>query len=205
MCGFRFSLERVLRLTKKMLKFLRKKTKVVIWAVLVTFVAWGGFAVSTQFQEANRSPGRIFGKEVSFQDYLMANRTVQIFAPAEEGNTPPDPEQIEARTWEFLVLAREARARKVRVTDEEVRDAVGQLLGQKKEFIATSNQYHQWVRSALREEPRDFENQVREHLRVRKLLEEVRKAPGENPEEGLKRWMLDLFQRARIEVYRPKT
>lgn len=188
-----------------MLKFLRKKTKIVIWVVLVAFVAWGGLAVSTQFQESNRSPGRIFGKEISFQDYLTASRTVQIFAPEEAGDTPPDPEQMEARTWEFLVLSREARTRRIKVTDEEVRDAVSQLLGQKKEFMATSGQYHQWVRSTLREEPRDFETQVGEHLRIRKLLGEVRKGSGENPEEGLKQWMLDLFSRARIEVYRPKT
>lgn len=192
-----------------MLKFLRKKTKAIIWAVLVSFVAWGGFAVSTQFQAVNRSPGRIFAQEVSFQEYLQASRAVQLFSPASDAENPPNPETIEARTWEFLVLSHEAKKNKIGVSDPEVRNEISKLLSEKFPAGLDEAAYTAWVRAALRQEPRDFEAQVREHLRVRKLLESVRremvtvsqKGDSHQTEERIRRWLLDLFARARIEVY----
>ncbi len=196
-----------------MLKFLRKKTKAIIWAVLVSFVAWGGYAVSTQFQAVNRAPGRIFGKEVSFQEYLLAGRAVQLFSPASDAENPPNLQTLEARTWEFLVLSHEAKKSKILVPDPEVRYEISTLLSEK--FPAGLDQaaYAAWVRTALRLEPRDFEAQVREHLRVRKLLETVRHEmvtvtkegdSHHSPEEQMKRWLVNLFARAKIEVYPPR-
>lgn len=189
-----------------MLKFLRKNTKVIVWTVVVAFVAWGGYAVSVQFEEASRSPGRIFGKEVSFQEYLLAKQAVQIFLPTPEaGKEPPAAEEIEARTWEFLVLSHEARRRKIPVTDEEVRQEIEPLLGRARETRLTREQYFQWVRTAFREEPREFEKQVREHLRIRKLLAQVRQKAEADPEEALKRWLLELFRQSRMKVYQPQS
>ncbi len=187
-----------------MLKFLRKNTKVIVWTVVVAFVAWGGYAVSVQFEEASRSPGRIFGKEVSFQEYLLANRTVQIFPPVPQpGQEPPSADEVEARTWEFLVLSREAKRRKIAVTDEEVRQEIERFAGEGRETGLTREQYFQWVRAAFREEPREFERQVREHLRIRKLLTQVRQKMETEPEESLKRWLLELFREAQIKTYNP--
>ena len=188
-----------------MLNFFRKKTKAIIWTVVIAFVAWGGYAVSLQFEEANRSPGRIFGKEVSFREYLLASRTVEIFSPTSKEGNPPKPEEIEARTWEFLTLSREAKNRKIDVSDEEVRQEIALLLIPKGGTAITGEQYQQWVRTTFREEPREFENQLREHLRIRKLLNEVRKGTTKDPEEGLKNWLLQLSSRAKIEVYQPRS
>lgn len=189
-----------------MLKFLRKNTKTIVWAVVVAFVAWGGYAVSTQFQETSRSPGQIFGKEVSFPEYLLANRTAQIFSPVPEAEKePPSANEIEARTWEFLVLSREAKRQKIAVSDEEVRQEVERLLGGKRGTGFAREQYFQWIRVTFREEPREFEKQVREHLRIRKLLAEVRQKARTDPEENLKRWLLELFRQAQIKVYQAKS
>lgn len=188
-----------------MLKFLRKKTKVVIWTVMIAFIAWGGFAVSLQFEETNRSPGRIFGKEVSFRDHLLAYRAVQIFFVQPNPEEPPKSEEIEARTWEFLILSREAKHRKIKVSDEEIRQEIRRLFTQGGASAFSSDQYLQWVRSAFREEPSDFENQLREHLRIRKLLSQVREKEAENSDDGLRRWLTQLVVRARPEVYPPPT
>lgn len=184
-----------------MLKFLRKNTKAIVWAVVISFVAWGGYAVSVQFGESNRSPGRIFGKEVSFRDYVLASRAVQIFVRPPEGAEPPDAQMLEAETWQFLVLSHEAKKKKIQVTDQEVRNAIGEILGEKRGVLLTSEQYLRWVRSNFREEPREFENQLREHLRIRKLLAEIKKGLGEDPEEALKKWLTELFTQAKIQVY----
>ena len=189
-----------------MLKFLRKNTKAIVWVVMVAFVAWGGYAVSVQFQEASRSPGRIFGKEVSFQEYLLANRAVQIFSPPPQaGKEPPSADEIEARTWEFLVLSREAKRRKIAVTDEEVRREIERLLGRRRGTGLTREQYFQWIRAAFREEPREFERQLREQLKIRKLLARVRQKMETEPEERLRRWLLELFRQAQVKVYNPQS
>ncbi|MBI4115774.1 MAG: SurA N-terminal domain-containing protein [Candidatus Omnitrophica bacterium] len=189
-----------------MLKFLRKNTKSIVWAVVIAFVAWGGYAVSLQFDQSTRAPGRIFGKEVSFREYLLANRAVQIFQPRpEEGKEPPTADEIEAQTWQFLILSHEASQRKIQVLDDETRDEIARLLSDKEGNMPfTHDQYAQWVRNTLREEPPEFESQVREQIRIRKLIEEVRKELGPS-EEDLKKWMLELATRAKIQVHRPRS
>lgn len=188
-----------------MLKFLRKKTKIIIWSVIIAFVSWGGYAVSVQFEQANRSPGRIFGKEVSFREYLLASRAVQNLSPSSKGEIPPQPEEIEARTWQFLALSREAKRKKIDVSDEEMRQEISQLINPNGAASITDEQYLRWVRTNFREEPREFENQLRERIRIRKLLDQVRKIQPENSEEGLKRWLLELASRAKITVYQSRS
>ncbi len=185
-----------------MLKFLRKKTKVIIWSIVIAFISWGGYAVNLQFQEAGRAPGSVFGKEVSFRDYLLAERAVQIFLlkPADD-KTPPAPEDIESKTWEFLVFQREAKQRKIKVTDDELREGLYELLAAGKEVPFTGEQYAAWVKANFREEPRDFEDQLREMVRIQKLMEEMRNGFKENPDENLKRWQSELISRANIRVY----
>lgn len=187
-----------------MLNFFRKKTKVIIWAVVVSFIGWGGYSASIQFNDTNRAAGRIFGKEVSFRDYGLAERTVQLFRPDSDEKEPSKPEVIEARTWEFLIFSREARKRKVSVSDDEVREEIGRLLAAYQEVPFTPEEYDRWVRAVIRQEPREFEREVREHLRIRKLLDGVRKEFKEKPEENFNRWAQDLITSAKVQVYRTR-
>ena len=185
-----------------MLKFLRKKTKAVIWTVLVSFIAWGGYAVSVQFDKTNRSAGRIFGKEISFREYQQANQTVVIFSPKpNDKQNLPRPEEIDAQVWQFLILSREAKRHRIPVSDEEVRGAILQLFAGKEATELPRDPYLAWVRTALHEEPAEFENQVREHLRVQKLILEIQKEKGETSEEGFKRWFGELLTRSRLQIY----
>ena len=186
-----------------MLKFLRKKTKTIVWAVVISFTAWGGYAVSTQFEASNRSAGRMFGRDVSFRDFDLANRAVQIFAPSSDEKEPPKPEEVEARAWQFLILSREAKQRKITVTDDEVRDEIAIVLANGREVPLNPADYQRWVKAVFREEPHEFEQQTREQIRIRKLLDEVRRGFKENPEENLKKWLGDLVARADIRIYRP--
>lgn len=187
-----------------MLNFFRKRTKAIVWMVVVAFIAWGGYAVSLQFEEGGRAPGRIFGKEVSFREHLRASRAVQIFNPDPPGADPPSAEVLEARAWEFLILSYEARRRKIDVSDEEVRQEIRRLLTAREGTPSlTQEGYQNWVRAVFREEPAEFESQLREHLRIRRLLDQARKELPENSEKALRDWLVRLYRRARPEVYRP--
>ena len=185
-----------------MLNFFRKNTKAIIWVVVIAFIAWGGFAASLQFEEATRSAGRLFGKSVSYRDYLSAQRAAQIFSPPPPDGNPPDAGQIEMQTWEFLVLSREAKRRKITVNDEEIRQEIMRLLGTKGDLGLTGEQYQQWIQNTFREPAREFENQLRERLRIQKLVNETREGFKENQEERMKKWLTDISQAAKIEVYK---
>lgn len=186
-----------------MLKFLRKNTRFIVWVVVISFVIWGGYAVSVQFEEAQRAPGRIAGKEVSFREYLAANRAVRIFSltPPQKEGEPQPAELEEALTWQFLILSREAGQRRIKVTDEEVRQEIARLLTERGGEMLSREQYFQWVRSTFGEEPREFEDQVRDELRIQKLLKEVRQGFAENPERRFQRWMTALFRKTKVAVY----
>ena len=185
-----------------MLKFLRKNTKVIVWTVVIAFVTWGGYAVHSQFEASNRAPGRIFGKDISFREYLSAQQIVQLFYAPPKDKEPPSAEEMEAKTWQFLILSHEAKHRNVSVTDEEVRREVARLFGGEGSLTLAREQYFDWIRREFHREPREFEDEVRENLRVRKLLEEIRKGFRDNSDERMKGWIADLMVQARPEIYR---
>lgn len=96
-------------------------------------------------------------------------------ASGEETQTPaeaPSYDEIKAITWETIILNREAKKRKIRVTDEEV---AGEI--QKQFSTAGSNFnvefYEHWVRQNFRGEPREFEEVLRKHLTIQKVREQI--------------------------------
>ncbi len=185
-----------------MLNFFRKNTQIIVWAVVIAFVAWGAYAVSVQFEQSSRAPGKIFGREISHRDFLSTYKAVQIFTPKPADGTPPGADQLEAQTWQFLILEREAKRRKIQVTDDEVRNEITRLLGENNEMLLTPDQYRHWVQGTFREEPREFENQLRERLRVQKLFTEVKKELGAGADKKIENWVMELMRKAKIQIYK---
>ena len=187
-----------------MLKFLRKKTKVIVWTVVIAFVGWGGYAVRTQFEGSNRAPGRIFGRDVSFQEYLSAQRIAQIFYAPPKDKESPSAEETEAQIWQFLILSHEAKRQKIGVSDDEVRGEISRFLGGTDLYTLPRQQYLSWVQKEFHSEPRPFEDQVRENLRVRKLLDKIRAGFPDKPEDHMKDWLTGLMVQARPEIFRSR-
>ena len=175
-----------------MLKSLRKNTKVIIWTVIFCFILWGGFSVGVQFQKRGRIAGEVFGREVSFQEFNDFLQAAQIFSRGE--NQSVDPEFSKMHAWQNLILSREARRRKIEVADDEVRTEVLELLAAQKMDNPTPEFYRRWLQNTFGESPLQFERQVRELLRVRKLVGEIK--PGDFP-----KWSQALMTRARFKDY----
>lgn len=174
-----------------MLKVLRKNTKLIIWTVIVAFVLWGGYSVGTQFQKQGRIAGEVFGKEVTFQEFDRHYRAAQIFSYS--GQTLQDPEQIKRQAWQNIIFAREAKQQKIKVSDNEVREEILRLLKLQKIENATPEVYRQWLKGALREDPRDFETKLRDLLLIQKLIAKMNEAPLMNPPTAEE--ALDNFRR----------
>ena len=164
-----------------MLKTLRKNTKVIIWTVILCFALWGGFSVGVSFKKEGRLAGEVFGKGVSFQEFDGFYRASQIFSFSDE--PLDDPEAIKQHAWQSVIFSREALRRKIRVTDEEVRDEIKRLLAAQKIENPTPEEYRRWLSATLRETPQEFEGQVREILRIKKLIRSVDSEPVEPPTE----------------------
>lgn len=67
-----------------MLKFLRSHIKLVIWVIVLSFIAWGAGTFTATRDEASRYAGSIGGKKVSYQEYLMTFRFYDLLSPAQE-------------------------------------------------------------------------------------------------------------------------
>jgi hypothetical protein len=171
-----------------MLDILRKNTKLIIWIVVASFVLWGAFSVGMQFEKKGRFAGEVFGKGVTFQEYNAFYQAAQIFSFAEDRSE--DPDVIRHKTWQNLIYSREARREKIEVSDDEVRGELQRLLKAHGMENATPEMYRRWLKGALRLEPRQFESQLREVIRVQKLIGRIMQQPVQDPPESEVR---DLF------------
>ncbi|MDP3919708.1 MAG: SurA N-terminal domain-containing protein [Candidatus Omnitrophota bacterium] len=173
-----------------MLKAFRKNTKLIIWTVVVSFALWGAFSVGISTRtKAGRWAGEVFGKDVSFQEFDAFYRSAQIFTFGSEGIR--DPEVLQQKTWQSVIYAREAKRLIIEVTDDEVRAGLTSILAAQNLKTITPEQYEAWLQRTLRVAPHQFESQLREVIRIQKLIASIMSGPVEDPaEEQLKRRFL---------------
>jgi hypothetical protein len=150
-----------------MLKIFRQHTKVIIWVVVGSFILWGGYSVSALKKEG-RYAGEVFGSSVTFQEYNQFYRATQLFMPSEK--PLEDPELLRDYTWQNIIYAREAKREGIKITDEEVRGEIANILKQQGLLSPTAEQYKIWLTRTLHLSPREFEEGLREFIRIQKLL-----------------------------------
>lgn len=175
-----------------MLDLLRKNTKIIVWAVVIAFILWGGYSVGTQFKKEGRIAGELFGKEISFQEFNRFYTANQLFSFS--GKNIEDPEQLRRYTWQSIIYSKEAKRRGIQVTDDEVRQEILRLLAAQKIENPTPEFYKVWVERQLKESTRDFELQIREFLRLQKLIVQARdeaKVIAATPEAALEKFRHD--------------
>lgn len=174
-----------------MLKLLRTHTKTIIWIVILCFCLWGGYAVGTSLQKQGRVAGQIFGKDIQYPEFDAFYKANQIFAFG--GKKPPeDPNLLQIQTWQSLIFAYEAKNQGVKISDQEVRDEVMRLLKDLDIQSPTPEFYERWLMSSFRMTPQEFENTLREVLRIQKMMNQLNSAPLPEPDPALLR---DRFER----------
>ena len=150
-----------------MLKIFRQYTKVIIWIVVGSFILWGGYSVSALKKEG-RYAGEAFGRSISFQEYNQFYRATQLFMPTEK--PLEDPELLRNYTWQNIIYSHEAKRNGIKITDEDVRGEVANILKQQGMTNPTQEQYTIWLTRSLHMSPHDFEEGLREFMRIQKLL-----------------------------------
>lgn len=154
--------------------------------IIPAFVIWGSASVINK-SKAPAYAGVIFAKKISFdefQDAFSAWRTqikLQYGDKSEEvAATLYNPIQA---AWDRLILIYETREKKIKVADAEVIAAITHLPFLQREGNFQPQTYQLFLKYALNEAPKVFEDHLRENLAMAKLFKEVTKDAGVSEEE----------------------
>ena len=105
----------------------RKTMKRILWtlAILIIppFVFWGAGSALRSREKGPTYAGIIFGKKISFEEYASALEATKHQAMMMYGAKLDEIYEalhLEQQAWERLILLKEARKRRIRVSDNEV-------------------------------------------------------------------------------------
>ncbi|MBI1953292.1 MAG: peptidylprolyl isomerase [Candidatus Omnitrophica bacterium] len=175
------------------MRWVRKRIVWIASAVVGGFLLWlVGTAVSIQ-SLSRAGAGSLFGKRVSLADFSQAVAAVTHDAVLTHGDryrTALTHEAIESRAWERLLLLAEAKRRRIRVSDPEVVEEIARwpLFWENGAFDSRS--YETILRYSLGVSPRLFEEEIRQHLAIAKLVRLAMGEPAVKDEE-----LLELFKK----------
>ncbi len=164
-----------------MLDYMRTHTKTIVWTVILSFALWGAVSIGSQSQKKGRYAGEVFGKHVTFQEFDSFYRGAQIFSFGQD--VSKDPDLLRQIAWQNLIYAREAKRKNFQVSDDEVRQELIRLLTNFGFTNVDPKAYRKWLQGNLKMEPQEFEKQLREVIRVQKLLKGVALVPLEAPKD----------------------
>ena len=164
-----------------MLKILRnKKTARKIWIglaiIIIPAFAFWGFGGSTRTPEEEAVAGRLFGKDISYQEYKESLSAVRVQAVMQFGDNLPKLEKyldLEAQAWERIILLYEAKRRNFQASDKEVVETIQNAPYFRDKSGFSEKIYTQTLRYGLGIKPRAFEEQTRQNIILSKLYKQV--------------------------------
>ncbi len=161
--------------------WIRKRAAWIAGAAAAGMILWLiSSAVSLQSTRPGTA-GLIFGRPVTVEDFMMAAKAVThhaILRYGERYRSQLKPEMLETQAWERLTLLAEAKKERIKVSNQEVIEEIGRY----PIFQAESGQFDQAayqaiMRYSLGTTARVFEEETRDSLKIRKLIQ---KAVGES-------------------------
>lgn len=172
-----------------MMKSLRKNYKTILWvlAVLIIppFIWWG----AGSYADKDKIPahaGFIGDSKISLREYRTVYEALYRSMKDLFGGIPSE-EILEELTWTRLLLLHEAKQRKIRVTDEEVRRHISQIPHFQKDGRFDPASYQR----AFGEHARSFEESIRQDFLLQKLQETVTAGIEVSGEELLNEYVME--------------
>ncbi|MEW5758754.1 MAG: SurA N-terminal domain-containing protein [Candidatus Omnitrophota bacterium] len=163
-----------------MLKFLRKKNiakKIFLLLAIIVIPAFVFWGVGPGTKEKNNSKciGEIFGKKVDIDEFKKAYRTVFIQASLRFGDEFRKIEpflNLSEQAWDRLILLKEAKNKRIKIKDDEIIKFIQDLaIFQKDEKF--DQKIYSNILQYLRVDPREFEEQIRDTIKIEKLYKFV--------------------------------
>jgi peptidyl-prolyl cis-trans isomerase D len=161
-----------------MLKILRKKgvAKKIWWGVAIIIIitfAFFGTASRLNSRPGADFAGKIFNQKISFTKFDNTSREVQMFLLLRFQDKYDQVRRyinLDAETWDRLILLSEANRQRILVRDEEVIAAVESNPLFQREGSFDNGLYNDILQFALRVKARTFEEGIRHNLMIEKLL-----------------------------------
>ncbi len=186
-----------------MLKLLRKKgvAKKILWVILVVIILSFGFfgtAYLVTDNQAINHAGTLFGKKIPVSEFRKAYQDVRIQAIIRFGEKFKEVAHLlnlEAETWDRLILLHEVKKRKIEVDNAQVIDHIAQYPFFQRDGQFDPLLYNDILRYALRISAREFEEGVRDNLKFSKLFKQETQSIAISDHEA---W--DIFKRQNEKV-----
>lgn len=164
-----------------MLKRLRnKKTSKKVWIILTiiilpAFLFWGSGSLMRSRQKTNYA-GKIFGRKISFLEYEDALSAVKNQAIIQFGDNFHNIQKylnLKNQAWERLILLKEAKRRKISVSDKEVTEIIQSYPFFQRDGRFDQELYSSRLRYDFHTPARIFEEQTRQNLILSKLYAQI--------------------------------
>lgn len=157
-----------------MLKALRKKglAKKVLWFVaVVVIISFGFFGKASILDNGSANyAGKIYGKKISINEFRKTYQEIQVQAIIHYGEDFNNAMiNLEAETWNRLILLKDAKRQRIQVSDKEVVSVIEQYPFFQRDGQFDSLLYDNTLRYAFRIKARDFEESIRNTIKITKL------------------------------------
>lgn len=167
-----------------MLKVLRQKKRAqkiilsgMVGMMVFAFVLWGAGSVKQSSKESNYA-GVVFGRRVSnpeFRKIRLSCLNDLKFRFGENYNVLLQFVDLNNQAWIKLILLEQAKKQKITVSNQEVIDEVASNPLFSKDGKFSQDTYGRIIRYFLGSQPREFEEQTRNNLIIRKLYVQATK------------------------------
>jgi hypothetical protein len=147
--------------------------KIIMWALVVIFAAWGMGSVATS---RKYSAGTIFNKKISIQKYNNSYNSVLNRAKMMYGDKLPKMEKfldLKNQAWDRLILLYAGRKRHIKATDKEVIKKIAGFPFFQQNNRFDTRLYNYIVANVFQNSPRDFEESVRGDIIIEKLMDSI--------------------------------
>ena len=149
------------------------------------------------------SAGTMFGHPVPLNDFLKsmeASTHQAILSYGDKYRQNVSAQELEEQAWERLLLLNEARRKGIRVSNKEVIEELqASPLFRNTEGTFDTRGYQIVMQYTLGTTPRAFEEETRENLMIKKLLEQALSSGSEIPEEDLRKRFQEREAAVRLE------
>lgn len=163
-----------------MLKILRKKgvAKKVLWGIAIVIIISFGFFGTANYTNSPSGPsfaGKIFGKKIPIEKFEKAYQRTRLQAFLRYGenfNKISSFLNLEAETWDRLILLQEAEKANIKIADAEVVATIEKFPYFQRDGQFDSLLYNDVLRYVFKIDARGFEESIRESLKLDKLFTE---------------------------------
>jgi peptidyl-prolyl cis-trans isomerase D len=164
-----------------MLKYLRKKgfSKKVLWfTAIVIILSFGVFGTAYLISDLGQSnyAGKIFGKKISLSEFDKTYRHVIIQSMIRYGDNFENVKaylDLEGQTWERLILLDETIRQRIKVSNEDVVQAISEYPFFQRDGQFDTLLYNNILNYVFKISPREFEEGTRDNIKFAKLFQQI--------------------------------